>query len=347
MKTSADFALLAESPAIRIRFATGCLLCICLPLAIQSAASAEDTEIVAVASTVSEGYVRPKLPDGSFQPENYTFGEGGHWSSSKRDATIDKMKFLDVAKVIALPLADQKYLPGRDPKQVKVLIMVYWGTTTGAAGAASSVAYKNLSSANDSLQNARESANVLRITAGGAGGPSGGSSWGTAKMSPFGPNVPQDGLIALVNEQVAQAAFDSAMTVTSMANRQRDRDNWRNARILGYDAELGATTNLEFTALHSRREDLIDEIEDSRYFVVLMAYDFQLMLKEKKQKLLWETRYSIRERGNDFSEQLAAMTKYASRYFGQDSHGLLRKPLPEGRVTLGKMEVGEVVPDKK
>jgi hypothetical protein len=123
-----------------------------------------------------------------------------------------------------------------------------------------------------------------------------------------------------------------------------------NARMLGYNASGMIGTDygqwLAFTALHSRSQDLIDEIEDNRYFVVLMAYDFQVLLKEKKHKLLWETRYSIRQRGNAFDRQLAAMTEYASKYFGQDTHGLLRKPLPEGHVTLGKLEVGEVVPDK-
>jgi len=38
--------------------------------------------------------------------------------------------------------------------------------------------------------------------------------------------------------------------------------------------------------------------------VVLMAYDFQLLWKEKKHKLLWETRFSIRQRHNDFDRQL-------------------------------------------
>jgi hypothetical protein len=95
------------------------------------------------------------------------------------------------------------------------------------------------------------------------------------------------------------------------------------------------------------RQDLIDELEDNRYFVVLMAYDFQLLWKEKKHKLLWETRFSIRQRHNEFDRQLASMAKEASRYFGQDSHGIIRKPLPEGRVTLGEPKVIGYEPEKK
>jgi hypothetical protein len=32
------------------------------------------------------------------------------------------------------------------------------------------------------------------------------------------------------------------------------------------------------------------------------------------------------------------MVKNASKYFGQDSHGLLHEELPEGRVEVGKIE---------
>jgi hypothetical protein len=92
---------------------------------------------------------------------------------------------------------------------------------------------------------------------------------------------------------------------------------------------------------------LIDDVEDDRYFVVLMAYDFQLLWKEKKHKLLWETRFSIRQRRNAFDQQLAAMAQYASRYFGQDSHGLIRQPIPEGQVILGELKVVGVDPEKK
>ena len=85
--------------------------------------------VTAVASKVSDDYFRTKLPDGSFQPEYYSFGEGGTWGGQISDATIDKLHFMDVARVIAEPLAGQKYMPARDPNNTKLLIMVYWGTT--------------------------------------------------------------------------------------------------------------------------------------------------------------------------------------------------------------------------
>lgn len=101
------------------------------------------------------------------------------------------------------------------------------------------------------------------------------------------------------------------------------------------------------TALGQRRQDVVDEVEESRYYVVLLAYDFQSLLERKERKLLWETRFSIPERRNEFDKQLAAMAQSASRYFGQDSQGLLRKPLPATNVTFGELKVIGVEPEAK
>ena len=68
--------------------------------------------------------------------------------------------------------------------------------------------------------------------------------------------------------------------------------------------------------------------------MVLMAYDFQLLWKQRRHKLLWETRFSINERSNQFDRALPAMAQYASRYFGQASNGLLRMRVPEGNVEV-------------
>jgi hypothetical protein len=69
-----------------------------------------------------------------------------------------------------------------------------------------------------------------------------------------------------------------------------------------------------------------------------MAYDFQLMWKQKKHKLLWETRLSLDQRGNEFNQQVAMMAKAAAQYFGKDTHGLVREDLPQGRVNVGAVK---------
>ncbi len=117
----------------------------------------------------------------------------------------------------------------------------------------------------------------------------------------------------------------------------------RNASLLGYDEDVKTTIVRVNSVLDWKKRDLIGDIALNRYFVVLMAYDFPLLWKEKKHKLLWETRFSLREIGHDFSKEFSAMAQYASQYFGQNSHGLVRKIIPEGHVEIGEPKsLGEV-----
>jgi hypothetical protein len=107
------------------------------------------------------------------------------------DATIDKLSFIDVAHVIAPPLAEQKYLPAKDPKATKLLIMVYWGTTV---------------SSSDDYRTALEQFQMLLEE---------------AKMNP----------------REYESIMQSALAQIAMADRLRDRTNFTNAKMLGYDSE--------------------------------------------------------------------------------------------------------------
>lgn len=285
-----------------------------------SGRAAEDTVVAAIASKVSDDYVRTKFGDGTFQPETYAFGPGGNWGGNMRDKTIDGSKFTDVAKVIAGPLARQSYLPTKDAKTTKLLIMVYWGTSNPPEPAQDSIVFQNAAAAMAALQAAKltnRTVNSIQRARGTFQGPA--------------------------DEENAASAAIAALQAENALRRRLDVQN---ASMLGYDSWWSATAKFEGTPLATWRNDMIDELEEERYFVVLMAYDFQLLRKEKKHKLLWETRFSIRERGHEFDKELPAMANFASRYFGQDSHGLLRQPLPEGHVNLGELKVIGVVPEK-
>ncbi|HVU15926.1 MAG TPA: hypothetical protein VHD32_03330 [Candidatus Didemnitutus sp.] len=282
-------------------------------------AGTDQDEITAVYSKTSDDYVRHKQADGTYEAEAYAFGEGGLWNT-KGDDTIDHLKFVDIAHTIAPPLAQQNYIPARDPKKTRLLIMVYWGRTAGtASGASSTASYQNLA--------ASQQITAPTVTSDSSGHVTGIKSGDPSKS--------------------AQSIDESALFPVLVENRIRDQLDYTNAGMLGYADAMNESRGMQSTALRFRREDLIDELEDDRYFVVLMAYDFPLLWKEKKHKLVWETRFSIRERRVDFSKQLAAMAESASKYFGQDSHGLVRKPAPIAHVDAGEIKVIGTEPEKK
>jgi hypothetical protein len=260
-------------------------------------------EVTTVRATVHNGYERTKEADGSFKFETYTFGEGGFNGTPTKDKSLDELSFRQVAGLIAPGLAHQGYLASFDAEQTQLLVLVYWGTTGTDQSAADGY---------DPGPGAITPPPPPPMPTGGPGGL---------------VNSAPPPLVPMVGSQ--QAAYDA---MTSARNRTRDRANFRNAQILGYDEAL------EKTSAHPDSRsylDIVKEIEDTRYFVVLRAYDFQQMWKEKKMRLLWEVHYSLRARDHRFDESLSAMTEMACRYFGQASKGLVRKEVPVGEVRLG------------
>jgi hypothetical protein len=274
-------------------------------------------EFEAVSSRESPDYIRAKLPDGTYKVETYAFGTGGYWSGPLDDKTIDRLGFMEVARTIAIPLANQQFLCSTDPKATKLLIMVYWGTTFAPEHASDSPVYQHLMDANAVLDRK-----------------------GAPKTGKFGGALNMEG----------DPDFDAvtvAIAAVQAENRMRDLSDRRNAMMLGYDSLWEATFDApNGTPLELRKRDMLNELERDRYFVVLMAYDFQLLWKQKKHKLLWETRFSIDEHHNAFDKQLATMALDASKYFGQDSKGLTHELLPEGHVEIGNVKSLGVVPEK-
>jgi hypothetical protein len=300
---------------------------------------AEDVDgVIAVSSKVSSDYVRAISPDGHFLTETYAFGEGGHWTSGTSDPTIDKLKFMDIATRIAGPLAGQQYLPTRDAKSTKLVIMVYWGSTLAHFG--DSVAMQNLQTANANLAAEKSRANQQKLAAYAAA---------SAKSAGL-TNSQAAAQTAIQNAAIGDAdnSLSGAMATAAAMNRSRDETNTQTAALLGYDDAWNESARLQGTPMEYKRHDLSNELEEGRYFVVLMAYDFQLMLKQKEHKLLWETRFSISQRRNAFDTALPAMTQYASQFFGQSTNGLWRKEVPVGNVDVGQVKsLGEVKAPEK
>jgi hypothetical protein len=129
----------------------------------------------------------------------------------------------------------------------------------------------------------------------------------------------------------------------------KDSLDLANAKLLGFvsdnvfGAGFGDPSNLHYAIIKRTHGDVMSAIEQNRYFILLLAIDYQSAWKKKKVTLLWSTRISLSERHHDFSKELPMMAQYASPYFGQESHGLILKPIPEGHVEIGEpTSVGEV-----
>jgi hypothetical protein len=280
-----------------------------------------NADIVAVYSSVSPAYVRVSQPGGGYRPETFAFGEGGELGSPMSDLSIDSMHIADIAALIAPALVRQSYVPTDDAMKTDLLVMVYWGTTAGTSNTSEH-------------QTAQDSIPVPPPP------PPKGPPAGAGEMQ-GDPSTSGTGFRAAMYNAAkhdAEGGLTETMTMENFSNLKRDHQDIANAMILGYLPELNAAGGAKVTSVNLRREELVDELEEGRYYVVLMAYDFQLLRTHKQRKLLWETRFSIRERGHDFGKDVAAMAKNASKYFGRDSGGLQRDAF-DARVDIGPLKV--------
>jgi hypothetical protein len=283
-------------------------------------ARAADPEVIAIASKASKDYHRKKLPDGTFQPETYAFGKGDNLGA-RVDPTVDRLDFMDVARTIAVPLAEKGYVPTQDPKTTNLLIMVYWGTTQAPE-------YATESSSHDLAQKATQ-AQAAAVTA------------------LRDAIKPQEQRAAQAELADADSQLLTANIAIQAENQRREDTDMRNATLLGYDSWWVATNSaMGGSPLGRRRADMEAELEEDRYFVVLSAFDYQALVRQKKTRFLWEVRFSIREHGNAFDSRLAAMVARASDYFGRDSGGLQHVDLPEGKVEIGPVKSLGVVDGK-
>lgn len=112
-----------------------------------------------------------------------------------------------------------------------------------------------------------------------------------------------------------------------------------NAKLLGYDRQLNKrnlTGGEEF--------DLRTDLEEDRYFIIVMAYDCQKLLNESELSLQWSTRFSVRSPGTNFEEAHFALGRAAAPFFGKNLDGLERAKVPFGKdveVDIGELEIVE------
>jgi hypothetical protein len=265
---------------------------------------AEETVATAVYSRIGNGYKRERLPDGSFKPEYYALANGGRIAGTTSDRTMDRITYAEVAQVSARLLAQKNYHYAQSAKQADLMLVLHWGTTVA-------------------FNSGNYSQAVNQVAASMAG------------LAPQGMGSIEGNMSAVPSDGVSEGA----MLMLMVENRARDQINLPNARLLGYIDDINESNDIRrWAGGGDRYNDLIADIEESRYYIIVSAYDFDQLVNHQKKKLLWQTRVSVRAPGNRFDDSFAAMLKGASKYFGQDSGKLVRGEESKGVVELGDLK---------
>ena len=85
-----------------------------------------------------------------------------------------------------------------------------------------------------------------------------------------------------------------------------------------------------------------DMLREERYFMILMAYDWQKLRTEKERVLMWSTRFSLRANSTNFRDAHFALSRGAAQFFGtnlEGTPGRARVNLGPGEIEFGDLEV--------
>lgn len=159
-------------------------------------------------------------------------------------------------------------------------------------------------------------------------------------LSTDNPNTADLVIVVFWGRSIGTSAHPGSMMSDTLYGPDQDRIDLQNARLMGFDSEgvfgAGFLDNSIASAMKKQlHSGVMTAIKEDRYYVILRAFDFQSAWRKRKLRLLWETRFSLSQRHHDFERDLPGMARAASPYFGQDSGGLVRKPIPLGRVDIG------------
>jgi hypothetical protein len=158
-------------------------------------------------------------------------------------------------------------------------------------------------------------------------------------------------IVVFWGRSIGSGAFSQSGSGVRLGIDQ-DLVDLQNARLMGFDSThlfdqgFNDPSNMMANIRRQVHSGDLDAVKEDRYFVILRAFDFQAAWKQKQIRLLWETRFSVSQRAHDFRKDLPGMAMIASQFFGQDTHGLVEKPIPEGRVEIGVPQSLGPVPEK-
>lgn len=347
---SRNFPMITSS-AVSLRSPLRGLMFAAVTLALLPAWLCSAEAPVAVFTETFNDYQRTRLPDQSFKAETYAFGEGGTWGLDEPDAGVSKLTFMQVARAAALPLAKANYVPTPNPNETSLLILVYWGRTVGSNEVVgpSITAFAQPGGGGAKAGTSGMGAPIgarVDVPRGIAGGRTGGAPVRVEKYASVDtPRGIAGGATSISSElfDPNAGAIDGMIEQVTLEKPERDRIDNSNGRILGYSAAIQRARALPSMVL---MRDAWDEVAGNRYYVVLLAFDFSTAWKEKKLKPLWSARISVEEDNNGLDKSLERMLATATRLFGQDSDGLRRDFVPDGRVTTGPLEVLDYLPPK-
>ena len=270
------------------------------------------TARVFIDSEASTTYNEVKENDGGAKYETYVFIKGNFYDGDFADKSLRTASFEEVAATLAENMKQRNYYPSSSPIEGDLLIVVHYGTT--------------------SVEPDLEELFMLDSTdpyAQGETGLGGFYSEGSEEEPGFS-EVYSDDFVDLAD-----------LSDFGSNNTAQHQQTMRNNR-------LGISKALNRKNITSTEEfDLRVEMQDERYFIILMAYDYEKLRSENERELLWTTRFSVPSIGTNFEDAYPALARAASAYYGTslEKYAKTSTHFGTGTVDIGTLETVGVEED--
>ena len=233
---------------------------------------------IVVRTVASEEYVKDRARDPQKKVQSYQFIEGRYFRGMTNDSGMEAITFMDIVQDMARHLVKQNYYPNPVPGEGELLIVVHYGVTDFEEDLMDMMGWTSYEDFG------------FNDTVADAG------SGGTA-LDPSQLNAIYD----------LSFNLNSAATINSM----NEDSQFFKASLLGMESAYSGRLNPQ------DEYDLKHMMQEERYFVILMAYDFEKIRSTGEIELLWSTRYSIRAAGQSFETAIKDMNLVAGDYFGR------------------------------
>jgi len=293
--------------------------------------SANAVNRVAVKAEALDSFLTERARNPEKKLQTYLFMKGKYYGGNSRDDSMDDVTFENLVEDIAAYLRNQNFFPEPEHKTSDLLIVVHYGVTSGQADSLTeTMGHHSIEELSDPFGNT-------------------GYIWKSA-----------DELTTLDGEDVSELYEDSSAGPSQfpvLNNIDPGVEFNYNASLsmeeAHYRAAYAKAQLLGMEEAYSHKGSPRDElmlntmINEERYFVVLMAWDYQKLLNGESE-LVWRTRYSIRSLGQSFEDGINQMNKVAGDYFGMNMKGLINKRADDrSNVKMGEIEVLSDEPEGK
>ncbi|HVW22303.1 MAG TPA: hypothetical protein VHC86_13905 [Opitutaceae bacterium] len=257
---------------------------------------------IAASATARPSYTKAKSAAGG-PVEPYVFFQGKFSPGQGHDKALEGTPFLAIARMLAEDLLPANLRPVSDAGRAHLVLAVEWGVTAVQSDALRDFALQD-------LQDDLTAFNSRTAAATGQSRPSGVSS-----KSQFPDLSAQLQPAATVNMDLSVAQGARQAQVESAAY---------NAQLLGFADEIARYQRRiqAYAASHSEGDDLLNLLNDPRYFLVVQAYDYREMQKSRRPVPLWSSRVSVQAAGHTFTQILPALCHEAALYAGRSTGGV-------------------------